>query len=96
MEQHRAVGKLRPGANELGARLEQVPQGIDLAPLDRVARRLEAGVDRVVSVRPSRGPVRVPVVRAIASRAASTVSGSSRPPGSVARISSAALGLPRR
>ena len=56
------VGERRAGPHELGARIEQRPQGIDLAPFDRVARGLEAGVEQVVGVCLGRRPVRVAVV----------------------------------
>ena len=62
MQQHRAVAERGPCPHELRARVEQRPEAVDLAPLDRVAGRLEAGVDRISGVRPSRGPVLVAVV----------------------------------
>jgi hypothetical protein len=62
MQERRAVGERRPLSNELGSLVQQCPQCLLLAPLDRIARRLEVGVDRIRGVRARRRPIPIAVV----------------------------------
>ncbi|HEY6522770.1 MAG TPA: hypothetical protein VIY10_03320 [Solirubrobacteraceae bacterium] len=62
VQQRGPVREGRAGALETCDGVEQLAQSVELAPLDRVGRRLEAEVDDLIRVPGGGGPVRVPVV----------------------------------